>query len=218
MVADAKLRELIRNAPKDTWALIDFLRDGLAWPLPDVTHLQPDDILIDWKPEELHLDPTKVAKLIDITQLPPLTAKQNFGVFFLNFDGRNLPITAVRRLVHRLVSNKRGHGAGTHPTWALDDFSFSASPTGTRRSSTSLTSARRRASASCEFVMVGQAHRDSPRPPGPQSRPRAFLDRRGRTPVGDRPDQRSCPRGIPGRPPKRETALPPHGRGSAGRP
>ena len=124
MVADAKLRELIRNAPKDTWALIDFLRDGLAWPLPDVTHLQPDDILIDWKPEELHLDPTKVAKLIDITQLPPLTAKQNFGVFFLNFDGRNLPITAVRRLVHRLVSNKRGHGAGTHPTWALDDLLF----------------------------------------------------------------------------------------------
>lgn len=124
MVADAKLRELIRNAPKDTWALIDFLRDGLSWPLPDVTPLQSDDILIDWKPEELHLDPAKVAKLVDITQLPPLTAKQNFGVFFLNFDGRNLPITAVRRLVHRLVSNKRGKGAGTHPTWALDDLLF----------------------------------------------------------------------------------------------
>ncbi|MGW6035039.1 type ISP restriction/modification enzyme [Gordonia terrae] len=124
MLADAKLRELIRNAPKDTWALVDFLRDGLSWPLPDVTDLQADDIFIDWKPEELHLDPAKVAKLIDITQLPPLTAKQNFGVFFLNFDGRNLPITAVRRLVHRLVSNKRGRGAGTHPTWALDDLLF----------------------------------------------------------------------------------------------
>lgn len=124
MVADAKLRELIRNAPKDTWALIDFLRDGLSWPLPDVTHLQSDDILIDWKPEELHLDPAKVAKLVDITQLPPLTAKQSFGVFFLNFDGRNLPITAVRRLVHRLVNNKRGRGSGTHPTWALDDLLF----------------------------------------------------------------------------------------------
>lgn len=124
MGADAKLRELIRNAPKDTWALIDFLRDGLSWPLPEVAHLQSDDVLIDWKPEELHLDPTKVAKLIDITQLPPLTANQSFGVFFLNFDGRNLPITAVRRLVHRLVSNKRGRGAGTHPTWALDDLLF----------------------------------------------------------------------------------------------
>ncbi|WP_040283600.1 type ISP restriction/modification enzyme [Tessaracoccus massiliensis] len=124
MVADAKLRELIRNAPKGTWALIDFLREGLSWPLPDVTTLQSDDILIDWKPEELHLDPAKVARLIDISQLPPLTAKQNFGVFFLNFDGRNLPITAVRRLVHRLVSNKRGKGGGTHPTWALDDLIF----------------------------------------------------------------------------------------------
>ncbi|MDO5499024.1 MAG: hypothetical protein Q4F67_05000 [Propionibacteriaceae bacterium] len=124
MVADPKLRELIRNAPKDTWALIDFLRDGLSWPLPDIAELQSDEVLIDWKPEELHLDPAKVAKLIDITQLPPLTAKQNFGVFFLNFDGRNLPITAVRRLVHRLVSNKRGKGVGTHPTWALDDLLF----------------------------------------------------------------------------------------------
>lgn len=124
MVSDAKLRELIRNAPKGTWALIDFLREGLSWPLPEVTTLQSDDILIEWKPEELHLDPAKVAKLIDISQLPPLTAKQNFGVFFLNFDGRNLPITAVRRLVHRLVSNKRGKGGGTHPTWALDDLLF----------------------------------------------------------------------------------------------
>lgn len=133
MAADATLRELIRNAPKDTWALIDFLRDGLSWPLPDVTHLESDDILIDWKPEELHLDPAKVAKLVDITQLPPLTAKQNFGVFFLNFDGRNLPITAVRRLVHRLVSNKRGRGAGTHPTWALDDLLFFCFANGDQR-------------------------------------------------------------------------------------
>jgi hypothetical protein len=126
MPADERLRTLIREAPKDTWALIDFLRDGLAWPLPelDPTELHADDVLIDWQPEELHLDPTKVAKLVDIAQLPPLTAKQSFGVFFLNFDGRNLPITAVRRLVHRLVNSRRGRGGGTHPTWALDDLLF----------------------------------------------------------------------------------------------
>jgi hypothetical protein len=126
MPTDERLRTLIREAPKDTWALIDFLRDGLAWPLPelDPTELHADDVLIDWQPEELHLDPTKVAKLVDIAQLPPLTAKQSFGVFVLNFDGRNLPITAVRRLVHRLVNSRRGRGGGTHPTWALDDLLF----------------------------------------------------------------------------------------------
>ncbi|WFN93801.1 type ISP restriction/modification enzyme [Gordonia sihwensis] len=133
MATDAKLRKLIRNAPKDNRALVEFLRDGLAWPLPDAPYLEPDDILIDWSPEELHLDPTKIARLVDITQLPPLTAKQSFGVFFLNFDGRNLPITAVRRLVHRLVSNRRGRGAGTHPTWALDDLLFFCLANGDQR-------------------------------------------------------------------------------------
>lgn len=128
MVSDDKLKRLLTKAPSDVWALIELLRDGLDWPFPDMdpSILQPDDLLIDWKPEELHLDPEKVAKVADIFQVPKFTQTQKCGVFLLNFTGGLLPVGAVRRVVERLVANRRGRtGAGRLPQWSdVNDLIF----------------------------------------------------------------------------------------------
>lgn len=122
-VAETKLRTLIQRAPRSADDLIQFLHEGLDWPLP------PDfawaDIHIDWNPDELHLDPTKVARLKQISQLPPLTKDQRFGVFVLGFEDGQLPVGAIRRLLDRLVRNERARkGRGTHPQFALNDLLF----------------------------------------------------------------------------------------------
>lgn len=128
MVNDDKLKRLLKKAPNDVWALIELLRDGLDWPFPEMepSILQPDDVLIDWKPEELHLDPEKVAKVADIFQVPKFTQSQECGVFVLNFTGGRLPVGAVRRVVERLVANRRGRtGAGRLPQWSdVNDLIF----------------------------------------------------------------------------------------------
>lgn len=118
-----ELRRLAQRAPRSADDLLDLLRDGLDWPLPaDITW---GGIELTWDPNELHLDPAKVAKLTQISQLPKLTQKQDFGVFVLGFEGGRLPVGAIRRLVDRLVHNERSRkGKGTHPQWALNDLLF----------------------------------------------------------------------------------------------
>lgn len=128
MVSQDHLKRLLKNASDDVWALIELLRDGLDWPFPEMgpATLHPDDILIDWKPEELHLDPEKVANVVDIVQVPKFTEAQECGVFLLNFTAGRLPVGAVRRIVERLVANRRGRtGTGRLPQWSdVNDLIF----------------------------------------------------------------------------------------------
>ncbi len=122
-VVENRLRKLLKAAPTSPDHLFSLLVDGLDWPIPDSFSLS--DIELEWEPEELHLDPDKVAKLTQISQIPPLTATQSFGVFVLTFEGGRLPIGAVRRLVQRLVRNERSRtGAGKLPQFELNDLLF----------------------------------------------------------------------------------------------
>lgn len=122
-VNDARMRELIKAAPHSLNDFLSLLYEGLDWPLFDSV-LEPEDLLLDWTPEELHLDPAQVARLASISQIPKLTANQRFGAFHLRFEGGQLPIGAIRRLVQRLVTSKRGTRGGKLPTWQLDDLLF----------------------------------------------------------------------------------------------
>jgi hypothetical protein len=114
---------LVRNAPKSTEKLLELLFDGLDWPRP--ADMEIEDIpLLDWSPDELHLDPTAIARLEKIQQLPRLTDDQPFGVFILSFDGGRLPVGAVRRLVDRLVRKKRAQAKSAKSLWNLEDLIF----------------------------------------------------------------------------------------------
>lgn len=120
---EQRLRQLLKSAPRSTDDLLTLLLDGLDWPIPD--GLTWDDLQLEWEPEELHLDPEKVAKLKHISQIPQLKKDQAFGVWVLEFDGGRLPVGAIRRLVQRLVKNERARkGTGTHAQWDLPDLLF----------------------------------------------------------------------------------------------
>lgn len=58
-----------------------------------------------------------------VRQLRPLTAAQPWGIFFVQFQGRKLPITVLRRLLRAVVTKKRAT-SGVHRTWKLDDLLF----------------------------------------------------------------------------------------------
>ena len=114
---------LVRKAPKSTENLLNLLFEGLDWPRPKGMEIE-DVPLLDWSPDELHLDPASVARLTKIQQLPALTAKQPFGVFILSFDGGQLPVGAVRRVVNRLVRKKRAGSKAAKSLWDLNDLIF----------------------------------------------------------------------------------------------
>jgi hypothetical protein len=115
---------LIEGAASSVEGLLRLLVDGLDWPIPqDVDLLDDADLLLEWDPAELQLDPSELGSLTAIRQIAPLTTGQPFGVFVLTFEGGRLPIGALRRVVRQLVRRRRRKHVD-NPTWELGDLLF----------------------------------------------------------------------------------------------
>ena len=112
---------LVRQAPESNAKLLKLLRNGLGWPIPSGIEELP---LLDFSPEELHLDPNKVARLTKIQQLPKLVDDQTFAAFVLSFKGGSLPQGAIRRLVARLVKKRRTSRTVPVGLWEMHDIIF----------------------------------------------------------------------------------------------
>lgn len=101
--------------------VIQFLTNELDWPI-DADDLE--EATFEWDPDELGIPADRVPHLTSLRQLRPLETNQPWGIFFLEFDGPRLPLTALHRLLDKLVTKKRATGSGTRRTWDLDDLLF----------------------------------------------------------------------------------------------
>ena len=101
--------------------VIEYLTDELDWPI-DADDLE--EATFEWNPDELGIPADRVPHLASLRQLRPLETDQPWGIFFLEFDGPRLPLTALRRLLDKLVTKKRATGSGTRRTWDLNDLLF----------------------------------------------------------------------------------------------
>lgn len=101
--------------------VVAFFADELDWPI-DADSLE--DAKFDYTPEELGIPAQQAPKFGNVQQLRPLTSDQPWGIFFVEFLGPRLPVTALRRLLHALVTRQRARGDGTRKTWDLDDLLF----------------------------------------------------------------------------------------------
>jgi len=109
------------RAIKDFPALIRYLRTDLGWPVDEE---QPtEDLTFDYDPEELGLDEKAAVKVRAAKQLRPLVSGQPWGIFWIDFEPKKLPVTVMRRILNQLVARKRG-GNSHQATWNLDDLLF----------------------------------------------------------------------------------------------
>lgn len=116
-----KLRQ-IKTLP----ALIKYLRDELDWPISE--DAVEDDVVFEYKAEELGLSSEYDHIVKEIKQIRPLTASQPWGVFWVNFDKKKLPVVILRRILSKLVLKKRTSGAkAKQATWAMHDLLFISS-------------------------------------------------------------------------------------------
>ena len=102
--------------------LVKYLRDELDWPI------EADDfeeITFDYDPEELGIDPETAAKIQEIKQLRPLVSNQPWGIFFLRFEPKKLPVVVLRRILSKLVIKKRASAkTSERAVWNLHDLLF----------------------------------------------------------------------------------------------
>jgi len=111
----------IRTFPQ----LVKYLRDELDWPIQSDDF---DDLTFEYSPEELGLDAKAAVKVKEIKQLRPLTSGQPWGIFFVNFEPKRLPVVALRRILSHLVVRKRqSANKSNRPAWGLNDLLFISS-------------------------------------------------------------------------------------------
>lgn len=105
--------------------LVTYLADELQWPIETADF---EDLTFDYDAEDLGLDVQTAAKIQQIKQLRPLVTNQPWGIFFVQFEPKRLPVVALRRILGRLVIKKR---ASAHTaelaSWQLHDLLFISS-------------------------------------------------------------------------------------------
>lgn len=104
-------------------ALVDYLRDDLDWPIEaeDV-----DELTFDYDPEELGLNPQYKVKIESLKQLRPLVDDQPWGIFYIQFESKRLPVGVLRRILKALVPKSRQQDPN-RPVWRMSDLMFISS-------------------------------------------------------------------------------------------
>lgn len=84
--------------------LVRYLEDELDWPL---NQYGLEDLTFEYAPEELGLRDEEAAKVRAIRQLRPLMSGLPWGIFFIEFEKKTLPVVVLRRILSHLVIKKR---------------------------------------------------------------------------------------------------------------
>ena len=102
--------------------LVTYLRDDMGWPIEGDDF---EEITFDYTPEELGIDAANRAKIQEIKRLRPLAANQPWGIFFVKFEPKRLPVVALRRILSRVVLKKRAAAnSAERAAWDLADLLF----------------------------------------------------------------------------------------------
>jgi predicted helicase len=113
----AALKE-IRTFP----SLVRYLRDAMGWPI-DAGDFEA--LTFEYTAEELGIDAKNAAKIEEIKRLRPLATGQPWGIFFVKFERKKLPVVALRRILSQVALKKRASANSAERTaWAADDLLF----------------------------------------------------------------------------------------------
>ena len=102
--------------------LIAYLRNEMGWPIDGGDF---EELTFEYTPEELGIDTKNAAKIQEIKRLRPLVPNQPWGIFFVKFEPRKLPVVALRRILSQVALKKRASANSAERTaWAKDDLLF----------------------------------------------------------------------------------------------
>ena len=102
--------------------LIAYLRDEMAWPIEGDDF---DEMTFEYTPDELGIDVSNTAKIQEIKRLRPLAPNQPWGIFFVKFEPKQLPVVALRRILGQVAIKKRASAnSSERQAWAAEDLLF----------------------------------------------------------------------------------------------
>ncbi|MES5814860.1 type ISP restriction/modification enzyme [Pseudoxanthomonas sp. Soil82] len=108
----------------DFEALCRYLEDTLGWPLGEGEY-DFDALTFQYEPEELGLQDQYADAIESIHQLRPVVDGQPWGIFFVRFRKKKLPVGVLRRILSQLALKKReSANRAERAAWRTDDLLF----------------------------------------------------------------------------------------------
>lgn len=102
--------------------LIAYLRNEMGWPIDSADF---EELTFEYTPEELGIEKESAAKIQEIKRLRPLSPNQPWGIFFVKFEPKKLPVVALRRILSRVVVKKRASAnSSERAAWQANDLLF----------------------------------------------------------------------------------------------
>ena len=102
--------------------LVAYLRDELGWPIDSDDF---EELTFEYTPEELGIDAKNAARIQEIKRLRPLVPSQPWGIFFVKFEPKRLPVVALRRILGQVALKKLASAnKPERQAWAADDLLF----------------------------------------------------------------------------------------------
>ena len=99
-----------------------YFRETADWPLALDDFEDVESALYDFSADDLGIKPKEFAKIRSLRQLPPLEDGQPWGIFCVEFDTERFALSALRKILSRLVPSRRN--ATSHAVWDEDDLLF----------------------------------------------------------------------------------------------
>jgi len=116
-MAPANLRSI-----KSFKSLLEYLENELGWPLQQYGF---DDLTFSYEPADLGLREEDSVHVKSIHQLRPLESGQAWGIFFVEFERKKLPVGVLRRILSHLVVKKRASANKSDAAaWHTEDLLF----------------------------------------------------------------------------------------------
>jgi hypothetical protein len=102
--------------------LVRYLETELEWPVEAGSF---DDLTFEYQPAELGLKEEDAVKIKKIHQLRPLVSGQPWGIFFIEFEKKKLPVVVLRCILSHLVVKKRqSANKADQAVWNPEDLLF----------------------------------------------------------------------------------------------
>lgn len=108
--------------------LLLWLKDNLGWPIDEMEiEKEPfEDITFEYDPvADLGLKAQDVAHFREIFQLRPFVSNQPWGIFFISFEDKKIPVGVLKRVLGGLTLKKRqSANKPDQKGWSLHDLIF----------------------------------------------------------------------------------------------
>ena len=107
---------------KNSDDLIRYFIQNLDWNIDEDYFDEIDDITYDFDADDLGLKKEEFSKISSLKQLQPISDNQKWGIFCIEFDSKRFEVSAIRKILSKLVSTRRN--AANHAVWEQKNLLF----------------------------------------------------------------------------------------------